>query len=273
MKYSAPFALVRMLLLLAGTVGSAASQAAGQPWPAHLPHGSRGDLTEASAAEAAAPTTVADSLARDEARLAAERSTGRRLIISLQDRLLWWVEGSDTLLTAPVAIGKGTRLVHEGAEWEFSTPRGVRRVLGKGRNPTWVPPDWHYVELARDSALELVRLEHGPGFPLADGSRVVVRGDRIGRILRNGRFEPVPEDEEVIFGSRLFLPPIGTRNRQIRGELGAYKLDLGDGVLIHGTPHKASIGTAATHGCVRLRDGDLEYLFHQVAVGTPVYIY
>jgi L,D-transpeptidase YbiS len=30
---------------------------------------------------------------------------------------------------------------------------------------------------------------------------------------------------------------------------------------------------AATHGCVRLRDDDIEWLYEHVPVGTKVYIY
>jgi L,D-transpeptidase YbiS len=50
-------------------------------------------------------------------------------------------------------------------------------------------------------------------------------------------------------------------------------LNLGDGYLLHGTPYKESIGLAATHGCVRLRDEDIEWLYDHVPVGTKVYIY
>lgn len=217
--------------------------------------------------------SAADSLEWARARKAAHGATGRRLVISLQDRVLTWMNGADTLHAAPIAVGKGTQLEHEGRAWDFSTPRGERRVIGKQRNPVWTPPDWHYVELARDSALTLVRLQRGQGVRLADGNRVVVRGDRIGRVLANGTFEVVPADEEVVFGETLFVPPLGTANRRVEGELGPYKLDLGDRYMIHGTPHKTSIGDAATHGCIRMRDGDLEYLYHRVPVGTRVFIY
>ena len=46
-----------------------------------------------------------------------------------------------------------------------------------------------------------------------------------------------------------------------------------DGYLLHGTPYDDSIGTAATHGCVRLRADDVQWLYENVPVGTPVYIY
>jgi L,D-transpeptidase catalytic domain/Putative peptidoglycan binding domain len=44
------------------------------------------------------------------------------------------------------------------------------------------------------------------------------------------------------------------------------------GVGIHGTPDAASIGYAASHGCIRMRIADAEALFERVRVGTPVFI-
>jgi lipoprotein-anchoring transpeptidase ErfK/SrfK len=44
-----------------------------------------------------------------------------------------------------------------------------------------------------------------------------------------------------------------------------------NGVIgFHGTPNRASIGRAASHGCVRMRNEDVVALFEQVAVGTVV---
>jgi hypothetical protein len=43
-------------------------------------------------------------------------------------------------------------------------------------------------------------------------------------------------------------------------------------VGIHGTPDAASIGYSASHGCIRMRIPDAEWLFRRVEVGTPVYI-
>jgi L,D-transpeptidase catalytic domain/Putative peptidoglycan binding domain len=45
------------------------------------------------------------------------------------------------------------------------------------------------------------------------------------------------------------------------------------GIRIHGTYSSSSIGTFASHGCVRMYLGDVENLFSIVPVGTPVYIY
>lgn len=219
------------------------------------------------------PAPGADGMVWERARDAAHRAPGRRLVVSVRERRLWWMDGTDTLYTAPVAVGKGTRLAYGSVEWDFSTPRGVRRVLRKETDPVWVPPDWHYVELARDSAWTLVRLRRGVETPLAEGGRLVVRGERIVRVRSDGREEELPPGEEVIFGDTLFVPPYGTANRRVAGELGGYKLDVGDGYMLHGTPYRDSIGRAATHGCIRLADSDLEYLYERVPVGTPVHVY
>ena len=43
-------------------------------------------------------------------------------------------------------------------------------------------------------------------------------------------------------------------------------------VGIHGTPDPASIGYSVSHGCIRMRIPEVEWLFTQVDIGTPVYI-
>jgi lipoprotein-anchoring transpeptidase ErfK/SrfK len=43
-------------------------------------------------------------------------------------------------------------------------------------------------------------------------------------------------------------------------------------VGIHGTPDAASIGYSASHGCIRMLIPEVEWLFKQVDVGTPVFI-
>jgi len=44
------------------------------------------------------------------------------------------------------------------------------------------------------------------------------------------------------------------------------------GIGIHGTPNAASIGSAASHGCIRMRIPDVENLYPKVQVGMPVFI-
>lgn len=217
-------------------------------------------------------TSPADRRSWERNRELAARSTGFRLVVSLQDRHLWAIIGKDTVLSAPAAVAKGTTLEFGHSEWTFKTPRGVRRVLGKEADPIWQPPEWLYAETALEYGLKLGHLRVGHPTKLSDGRLLTVKDGLVG-VVENGEFAALPTDEHIVFDDVLYVPPMGTKNRKIEGELGKYRLMLGDGYLLHGTPYKESIGLAATHGCVRLRDEDIEWLYDHVPVGTRVYIY
>jgi lipoprotein-anchoring transpeptidase ErfK/SrfK len=49
-------------------------------------------------------------------------------------------------------------------------------------------------------------------------------------------------------------------------------MGIANGVGIHGTGEDYSIGTAASHGCIRMHVPDVIDLFKRVPVGTPVLI-
>ncbi len=49
-------------------------------------------------------------------------------------------------------------------------------------------------------------------------------------------------------------------------------LGISDGVGIHGTDAVASLGTAASHGCLRMSISDVTELYDQVDVDAPIYI-
>ena len=68
-------------------------------------------------------------------------------------------------------------------------------------------------------------------------------------------------------GEPLVIPP-GPNN-----PLGTRALHLSaPGILIHGTPADYSIGTYASHGCIRMHMWQSEELFSLVSVGTTVFI-
>ncbi len=216
----------------------------------------------------------ADRAAWESARAVAERATGYRVAIDIGAHRLRVIDGSDTLRSAPVATATNTTLSYGGKTWRFETPRGVRTVLAKDSEPTWTPPEWHYVEVATEHGLRLRQLNRGEVVRTRDGTRLTTRGDEVG-IIRPGETEFVPLvlDEHVVFDNTLFIPPVGTKHRTIAGELGHFRLKLGDGYQIHGTPFQKSIGTSASHGCVRMTDEDIEWLYRHVPVGTKVYLY
>lgn len=195
-----------------------------------------------------------------------------QIVVSVQERKLLVMSGKDTLHVAPVAVPSGEVLRHGGRRWQFSPPEGIRTIRTKKVDPVWIPPDWHYVEVARGLGLE-VKPMSVMGTRLTDGRTLVVRDSVVGLVSgHDSTFALLPVDEHIIFDSTLFIPPIGTFNRQLPGELGRYALDLGDGYMLHGTRNRASIGTASTHGCFRLDDSDIEWLYAHIAVGTPVFV-
>lgn len=49
-------------------------------------------------------------------------------------------------------------------------------------------------------------------------------------------------------------------------------LGIYDGVGVHGTDARGSIGSNASHGCIRMLIEDVEKLYDQVPVGTPIFI-
>jgi hypothetical protein len=214
----------------------------------------------------------ADRAASDRARAAAARDAGLRVVVSVEDRRLWVLAGRDTLREAPVAVGMERLLEYGGRRWAFATPRGVRVVRDKRAEPLWRPPDWAYAEAAREYGFRLAHLSATRPVRLRDGRLLVVRDSLVGLMLPDG-FAPLPTDEHIVFDSTLYVPPLGTHNRQVPGELGPFQLDLGNGYLLHGAPRAGDIGSASTHGCVRLRDDDLAWLYERVPVGTRVYIY
>jgi L,D-transpeptidase catalytic domain len=193
------------------------------------------------------------------------------LVIATVDRLLSVLQGTDTVFQAPIGVGTGLSFAYGAHTWRFATPPGEWRVLRKLIEPVWVPPDWHYAETARNHDLRLVRLPPA-GFTLRSGARLEIRNNAVGIVFPGEAFAQLPIDEHIVFDGRLFIPPLGTRNRKVTGNLGRYALDLGRGYLIHGTTNQASIGEASTHGCIRVRDDDLLWLFDNVPLGTRVVI-
>jgi lipoprotein-anchoring transpeptidase ErfK/SrfK len=62
--------------------------------------------------------------------------------------------------------------------------------------------------------------------------------------------------------------PGGAPDNPIKARwLGVY-----DGVGVHGTADDSSIGSAASHGCIRMHIPDVEELYNRVPVGAPIYI-
>ena len=306
-----PTTSVRLsLLLLAAPFAAATAQASGAPAADSLPAATRVDSAQANRSwlvallhkiarrsdEAVTDTSVydaeevtaesasrsarrvfhsrKDSLQYESARATADRSNGFRVVVDLFAHTLYVIDRNDTLRAAPAATAMNASLTFGKKTWRFETPRGTRRVLSKDKDPVWTPPECHYAEVALENHLKLRTMRRGQVIRLQDGTRLLTRGDEVGVIYPGTKdFVPMVLDEHVVFDNTLFIPPGGTKQRTIKGELGHYRLALGDGYLFHGTPYANSIGSSVTHGCIRLADDDIEWMYENVPVGTRVYIY
>ena len=198
------------------------------------------------------------------------------IVVSIADHRLWYKRGDQILFTTQVATGSGKVLAKGGGnKWKFETPRGRLVVESKETEPTWVPPDWHYVEQAKKRGFGVIHLNRGQPLKLSDGSFISVEGNEVVRKTADGQMIPfdVAEGREIVVNRNVVIPPFGTTQRKYAGVLGTNRLNLGDGYALHGTDQPNSIGTSVSHGCVRLRNEDIETLYQMVPVGTPVYIY
>lgn len=129
-------------------------------------------------------------------------------------------DGERVVREVVVSCGSGGVLEDPrgGRSWVFDTPRGERQIRSKVKQPTWIKPDWAFIE-------------EGEAIPKKFNDRV----------------------EE--------------------GVLGDYALGIGDGYFLHGTLYTRLLGRNVTHGCVRIGDADLEYLYKNVSLGTKVYLF
>jgi lipoprotein-anchoring transpeptidase ErfK/SrfK len=69
-------------------------------------------------------------------------------------------------------------------------------------------------------------------------------------------------EDDLVMTRILWLDGLEPKNANTHGRY----------VYIHGTNHEEQLGTAASHGCVRMRNDDVIELFDRVAEGTPVEI-
>ncbi len=91
-------------------------------------------------------------------------------------------------------------------------------------------------------------------------------GCRAGTIFKArvalGPEDPLPRPEDFIMSRILWLDGLEEHNANTRDRF----------IYIHGTKHEDKIGTPDSHGCIRMRNGDVIELFDLVDETTPVVI-
>jgi hypothetical protein len=221
--------------------------------------------------------TTEDSLKRLVSTSAVVAPNQPFIVVSIAENQLWYKRGNEVLFNARVATGSGKTLVagSGGAQYKFETPRGRLVVQDKEVDPAWVPPDWHFQEQANKRGLGLTRMTRSTLIPAGGGAVIKVNGSEVVKHFPDGHEVALEANDgrEIVANGNIIIPPYGVNQRRYKGVLGTRRLVLGDGYGIHGTNAPETIGRSVSHGCVRLKNEDIEKLYDMVPVGTPVYIY
>src|SRR4029079_7397407 len=190
------------------------------------------------------------------------------------------VDGSVPLRARP----NGRVLARAGASTEF----GGQRVLGvASRHGAWlgvVATEMPNGRLAwvnrRNPALHLRRTAYSLHADLSGRwlelrrhghriRRITVAVGRPGSETPTGRFAVTDKLNGRSFGSYYGCCVLALNGHQPKLPAG---WSGGDRLAIHGTNSPGTIGAAASAGCLRAGDADLEVLMRRVPVGTPVFI-
>lgn len=251
-----------------------------------------GQLRQTTAQRAAEVNALQNKVQGVEQQTNDVPDTGQTIIVSTTENKLYVRSGGQTIFQAVCSTGKGTTLKIDNRTWVFDTPIGKFHVKAKEENPEWVPPDWHYVEEARKNAMRVVHLNPGDSIDARTGQPASARSEGIwswfsgksnNPVLRvkgntvvesdGGSERELPPGKMIIAGDAIVVPPVNTVQRHFQGVLGQYRLELGDGYGIHGTDEPEKLGSAVSHGCVRLSDQDIAKLYAMANVGDTVIIY
>jgi lipoprotein-anchoring transpeptidase ErfK/SrfK len=110
--------------------------------PAGGPDGSPEGKTTATAKD------VEAKIAQLENRLRFLAPRGIQVVIDTAENKLRVMNGSRLAHEAVVSCGSGDILDDPGGKrrWQFDTPRGEFIVTSKLVNPTWIKPDWAFIE-------------------------------------------------------------------------------------------------------------------------------
>ncbi|MBI5629521.1 MAG: L,D-transpeptidase [Elusimicrobia bacterium] len=139
------------------------------------------------------------------------------VLVDAKANKLYVKRGFQLLWQADCSVGRGGVLVDRrtGRRWEFVTPRGEFRVIGKTENPKWRKPDWAYAETGEpppppDDPKRLVEGELG-AYLLNLGDGYLIHGTKkealLGRPASHGCVRLGAADLKKLYD----LAPTGTR--------------------------------------------------------------
>lgn len=144
---------------------------------------------------------------------------GIHIVIDSGHNILYLKKGNGTILQAVVSCGSGSILEEPGGKrkWIFDTPRGEFYVKSKITDPTWVKPDWAFIEEGKDVPKnQQDRLEAGVlgDFALGFGDGYFIHGTLytrlLGRSVTHGCVRVGDKDLKVVYkaasiGTKIYI--------------------------------------------------------------------
>jgi len=170
--------------------------------------------TAASEAAPAAENAAFDvaALTRDAAKL--EKSLADYvpkdpyIVVDTHKNMVYYKKGDEVIHEALCSTGCDSILrAADGRVWNFATPKGLFKIKNKIKNPTWVKPDWAFIE----EGLPVPKRDHPDRFDTtAMGSYALDFGDGyyihgtlyrrlLGESITHGCVRVADEDLEPIF--------------------------------------------------------------------------
>jgi len=141
------------------------------------------------------------------------------IIIDSARNTLTLKKGKENLLQAVVSCGSGSILEEPGGKrtWIFDTPRGEFQVKSKVVDPTWVKPDWAFIEEGKEIPKRREeRFEEGVlgDYALGFGDGYFIHGTLysrlLGRSVTHGCVRVGDKDLKTVFqaatiGTKIFI--------------------------------------------------------------------
>ena len=144
---------------------------------------------------------------------------GNFIVVDSARNVLLLKKNSEVIRQAVVSCGSGSVLEEPGGgrKWIFDTPRGAFQVKSKLLNPTWVKPDWAFIEEGKKPPEKREeRMESGVlgDYALGFGEGFFIHGTLytrlLGRSVTHGCIRVGDADLKAIFeaasiGTRIFI--------------------------------------------------------------------
>ncbi len=166
-----------------------------------------------------APARVEAETAALQRRIQALSPKGIHIVIDSARNTLILKRGDEILRMAVISCGSGSILEEPGGKriWVFDTPRGEFQVSSKLVDPTWIKPDWAFIEEGKEiPKKQEERLENGVlgDYALGFGDGYFIHGTLytrlLGRSVTHGCIRVGDEDLKAVFraatiGTKIYI--------------------------------------------------------------------